>query len=264
MPALPPLGPWKSGSFPRHLSSRPRGFSLSRQTPLAFPAFNAGASAGPPEPVPKPEGTAHSWSETTYAQRAPNSTPRLPFPTEPVPGRPRPLHPCREGWGTHMQSVHTESWSLLPQSPHPLTGLEHQGPEQGTGRLPPRLSLGRKGVSRAAARPPAARRTGLGAQGPWRQRVRPRPLAVQLTWPRVLSPPPLREGHLNKFHEQDRVLAFQGQCQHAGRAAPLKKQISFQVSTFQWKMQTGQLERGTAQETASGGRSVSSAPSRPD
>lgn len=121
--------------------------------PSSSQPSNAGASAGPPEPVPKPEGTAHSWSETTYAQLAPNSTPRLPFPTEPVPGRPRPLHPCREGWGTHMQSVHTESWSLLPQSPHPLTGLEHQGPEQGTGRLPPRLSLGRKGVSRAAARP---------------------------------------------------------------------------------------------------------------
>lgn len=72
---------------------------------------------GPPEPVPKPEGTAHSWSKTTYTQLAPNSIPRVPFPTEPVPGRPWPLHPCREGWGTHMQSVHTESWSLLPPEP---------------------------------------------------------------------------------------------------------------------------------------------------
>lgn len=123
-----------------------------------------GPQLGPPAPVPKPEGTAHSWSKTTYTQLAPNSIPRLPFPTEPVPGRPWPLHPRREGWGTHMQSTLSPG-SSCPQKPHCLTGLEHPGARAGNKAAAPALSLGRTSVNRAAAHLPTARRTGLGHAG---------------------------------------------------------------------------------------------------
>lgn len=122
-----------------------------------------GPQLGPPAPVPKPEGTARSWSKTTYTQLAPNSIPRLPFPTEPVPGHPWPLHPCREGWGSQMQSTLSPG-SSCPQNPHSLTGLEHPKARAGNKAAAPATEFRKDERDQSSSTPPTARRTGPGAR----------------------------------------------------------------------------------------------------